>query len=78
MIFDFIMKIPYYIALLFIPNFMWESWVEELKNKKKEIPKNMVSSSDLCKEIKFHNRKLENSIIGRLVLTRWPHSVYFD
>lgn len=82
MIFDFIMKIPYYIALLFIPNFMWEFWVEELKNKKKEIPKDMVSSektiSDLCKEIKLHNRKLENSIVGRLVLTRWPYSVYFD
>lgn len=78
MIFDFIMKIPYYIALLFILNFIWESWVEELKNKKKEIPPMTHSSSDLCKEIKLHNRKLENSIVGRLVLTRWPYSVYFD
>lgn len=78
MIADFILKIPYFIVLLFLPTFVWEIWVDELRDQSKSIPPMTHRDSDLYKEIRLHNNKLKNSIKGRLVLTRWPTSVYFD
>ena len=77
MLLDFIIMLPYYIVRLIVPDFVWEKWFEELRNNVKTIPPMCSMYSVQYKELVKHNRRLENSIKARLVLTRWPWSISF-
>jgi len=77
MLLDFIARIPYYIVRFFVPNSVWEVWLNDCRAEIRFPLTGTTNHLSPRQKIDLRNRteRVYRSVKGRLVRTRWPYSI---